>query len=87
MARRPADDNGDWTLDALCAQTDPALYFPEKGQNPNRAKATCGACPVIADCLDFALDNRIEHGVWGGASPREREAILAGRETQDLASS
>ena len=45
----------------------------------NRAKLICGACSVRAECLAEALDNRIEWGVWGGMTERERRALLRRR--------
>lgn len=63
----------DWSVDALCTQTDPELFFPTLGQNTHTAKQVCAACPVRSECLEFALTHRIDHGVWGGMSRRERE--------------
>jgi len=70
----------EWTGQALCAQADPDEWFPSRGGPINRAKAICGRCPVTALCLDLALTNREEHGVWGGLGPRQRSAILLGRD-------
>src|SRR5690606_24420303 len=63
-----------WTEDALCAQVDPELFFPEKGASTTGAKSVCAACPIAAECLAYALDNGEEYGVWGGKSARERAA-------------
>jgi WhiB family redox-sensing transcriptional regulator len=57
---------------ALCAQTDPELFFPEGGGSTQQAKQICNACPVKNDCLMEALVNKYEDGVWGGLSARER---------------
>lgn len=64
----PADS---WREDALCRQTDPELYFPERGGNTRDAKDTCESCEVRTQCLDFALDTDQRHGIWGGLSERE----------------
>lgn len=64
-----------WQTDALCAQVDSSIFFPEKGESTRDAKTVCGSCPVKAQCLQFSLDNNIEHGVWGGVSPRDRAAL------------
>lgn len=64
----------DWSADALCAQVDPELFFPGKGSSPKRAKKICAQCPVIAECLAFALSHFVE-GVWGGTTYRERMAL------------
>ncbi|MCX4633469.1 MULTISPECIES: WhiB family transcriptional regulator [unclassified Streptomyces] len=52
-----------------------------EGAAQNRAKAVCGGCPVRTECLAHALDQRIEHGVWGGMTDRERRALLRRRPT------
>lgn len=66
-----------WTVEALCAQTDPEVFFPEKGgrHQTGRAKAVCAACPVTTVCLQYAIANREEFGVWGGTSPEERREL------------
>lgn len=72
-------NNEPWVADALCAQTDPEVFFPEKGSGTRAAKRTCMRCEVLPDCLDYALRNREHYGVWGGLSDRERRKILADR--------
>lgn len=47
-----------------------------KGAAQQQAKEVCQRCPVIAECLAEALDNRTEFGVWGGMTERERRALL-----------
>lgn len=61
---------------ALCAQVDPALWFPEKGKSSEAAKAVCHTCPVEAKCLTWALDTRQGFGIWGGLDDRERVNLL-----------
>jgi WhiB family redox-sensing transcriptional regulator len=70
----------DWQDRALCAETDPEAFFPEKGGSTKAAKATCMACEVRAECLGYALANHIREGVWGGKSERERRGIRAARQ-------
>lgn len=70
-----------WMLDALCAQTDPEAYFPEKGGSSREAKAMCRTCEVSAECLDYALANDERHGIWGGLSERERRQLKKGTTT------
>ena len=65
----------DWRADALCAQTDPEVFFPEKGGSPALAKRVCRVCPVRLPCLAFALAVGERHGVWGGLSERERRRV------------
>ncbi len=67
----------DWTLDARCRGMADAL-FPE-GKDQKRARLVCMGCPVRAICLAEALDNRIEWGVWGGLTERERRQLLRQR--------
>lgn len=67
-----------WSEDASCRGTDPEELFV-KGPQQNRAKAVCTGCPVRTECLTEALDNRIEFGVWGGMTERERRALLRRR--------
>lgn len=69
--------------DALCAQTDPEAFFPDKGCSPKEAKATCARCEVSTPCLQFAIDNDEEFGIWGGLTARERRNLLAGRVVDD----
>lgn len=61
-----------WTSQAACAGSAPELWFPERGQNIDPARAVCGACPVRRECLDYALAWDIRFGVWGGLSEIER---------------
>ena len=60
---------------ALCAQTDPEVFFPEKGGDPRPAVALCGTCPVQAPCLEYALAHRELAGVWGGTTARSRQRM------------
>lgn len=64
-----------WQADALCAQTDPEAFFPEKGGSTREAKRICEQCEVRAECLDYALQNDERFGIWGGLSERERRKL------------
>jgi WhiB family transcriptional regulator, redox-sensing transcriptional regulator len=68
---------GHWRDLALCAQVDPELFFPEKGESSRPAKRVCVACVVRAECLQEALDRGERFGVWGGLSERERRDLAA----------
>ncbi|MDT0304016.1 WhiB family transcriptional regulator [Streptomonospora wellingtoniae] len=72
-----------WAAHGLCRETDPDALFVQ-GAAQNRAKLICRGCPVRTECLADALDNRIEFGVWGGMTERERRALL--RRRPDVAS-
>jgi WhiB family redox-sensing transcriptional regulator len=63
-----------WMESAVCATADPEEWFPEKGSSSQKAKNICATCPVIDECLQFALDNE-EAGIWGGTSSRERRRM------------
>lgn len=65
----------DWRDDALCAQVDTEIFFPEKGGSTTLAMQVCAACPVRAECLRWAVDSEEQHGVWGGKSPRQRQEL------------
>ncbi|WP_368861802.1 WhiB family transcriptional regulator [Frankia gtarii] len=62
----------EWQERALCAQTDPEAFFPEKGGSTREAKRICSGCEVRAECLEYALENDERFGIWGGMSERER---------------
>ena len=67
----PADEGLlGWQSEALCAQTDPEAFFPEKGGSTREAKRVCVGCDVRAACLEYALANDERFGIWGGTSER-----------------
>ena len=75
---RPAvEDEGalSWQADALCSQTDPEAFFPEKGGSTRDAKRVCSSCEVRTECLEYALANDERFGIWGGLSERERRRL------------
>jgi hypothetical protein len=74
-AHRPAGQLGDWRDLALCAEVDPDLFFPDKGESSRPAKRVCAGCEVRPECLQYALDHGERFGVWGGLSERERREL------------
>jgi WhiB family transcriptional regulator, redox-sensing transcriptional regulator len=66
-----------WVLSAVCAtHPDPDLWFPPRGPDPGReAKAFCAACPVAAECLEYALSHSIREGIWGGVGEGDRRLL------------
>ena len=68
----------DWAQRGACGSSDPDALFVQ-GAAQQQAKTVCLGCPVIAECLADALDNRVEFGVWGGMTERERRALLKRR--------
>jgi WhiB family redox-sensing transcriptional regulator len=65
----------EWQAKALCAQTDPEAFFPEKGGSNRDAKKVCHECEVRQECLEYALNNEELFGIWGGMSERERRKL------------
>jgi WhiB family redox-sensing transcriptional regulator len=64
-----------WQEQALCAQTDPEAFFPEKGGSTREAKRICIGCEVKGECLEYALGQDERFGIWGGLSERERRRL------------
>ncbi len=64
-----------WQERALCAQTDPEAFFPEKGGSTREAKKVCTGCDVRSECLEYALEHDERFGIWGGLSERERRKL------------
>jgi WhiB family redox-sensing transcriptional regulator len=74
-----------WMDEGLCRQVPPSTFFPNDGVGVDVARRICATCPVQAPCLEYALVERIDHGVWGGASERERRRILKRRRQEAAA--
>ncbi len=68
----------DWARQGSCSGQDPDALFVQ-GKAQRTAKLVCRGCPVVAECLADALDSRIDFGVWGGMTQRERRALLRRR--------
>lgn len=64
-----------WMERGRCAETDPELFFPDKGQPSAPAKRVCARCEVRVECLQYALDRGERFGIWGGASEKERRRL------------
>lgn len=71
--------NTDWMARGNCRYEPPTTFFPSDGVGVEVAKRICATCPVSAECLEYALEHRIDHGVWGGTSERQRRRILKKR--------
>jgi WhiB family transcriptional regulator, redox-sensing transcriptional regulator len=70
----------DWRHRAACRDEDPELFFPISDVGPGArqatdAKAVCARCPVREQCLRYALDNGLDHGIFGGTTEHERRAL------------
>ena len=68
-----------WMADVACRNYPAAAFFPSDGVGVDAARRICAECKVQESCLEYALVNRIDHGVWGGCSERERRRILKRR--------
>ena len=69
----------DWMQHGNCRNYPPATFFPSDGVGVDIARKLCESCPVKQPCLEYALTERVDHGVWGGCSERERRRILKRR--------
>ncbi|MFD5038480.1 WhiB family transcriptional regulator [Streptomyces sp. NPDC058378] len=80
-----------WRMHAACREEDPDLFFPIGSSGPalvqaEEAKAVCGICPVREQCLEWALENGQDVGVWGGMDENERRALKRRRARQQARS-
>jgi WhiB family redox-sensing transcriptional regulator len=73
----------EWMAWGKCRDLPPATFFPSDGVGVEIARRICADCPVQEPCLEYALYNRIDHGVWGGASERERRRIARRRRLEE----
>ena len=69
-------DDRDWMKDGNCIDKDTKIFFPNKGRGLEIAKIICEDCVVTQECLEYAISNNIDFGVWGGKSEKERRAII-----------
>lgn len=69
----------EWMAQGRCRDIHPSVFFPSDGVGVEVAQRICAGCPVTTPCLEYALANHIDHGVWGGASERERRRIARSR--------
>ena len=74
-----------WMAEGRCNEHPPSLFFPSDGVGVEVAKKICADCPSKEPCLEYALANRIDHGVWGGTSERQRRRILKARRSAAMA--
>ena len=81
---------GGWMASSACRGVDPRLFFADPDEHgfaragsTTRAKAICARCPVVSECLAYALATRQNHGVWGGATEQERRMMMAQRDYDD----
>lgn len=77
----PSGRATDWSSRAKCKGYDPDVFHPYDGAGVIAAKEICRECAVRTECLEYALEHKIDHGVWGGTSERQRKRILKLRRT------
>ena len=75
------NDSRAWQAYGNCLGVDPDLFFPDRGQSTREGKEVCRGCVVRVECLEYALTNGEKHGIWGGASERERRRMRRERAT------
>lgn len=75
IAATPITEDSSWATRGACVSMDPDGFFVQ-GAEQHAVKIACGACPVRTECLADALDNRVDFGVWGGMTERERRRML-----------
>ena len=76
-----------WTSQAACKESPISMFFPEKGDSikiVEQAKAICNSCVVKTDCLNFAIDNFMPYGIWGGTSIKERRYLRSAKKHDPL---
>ena len=70
-----ADGELEWHQEAVCAQTDPEIFFPEGNASLKDAINICKTCPVATQCLEYAMKNTEVYGIWGGTTARQRTRL------------
>lgn len=68
--------DADWMAKARCRGRDPEVFFVRGAAQSRRAVRICDRCPVRSECLDYALELRIDFGIWGGMTERQRRRLL-----------
>jgi WhiB family redox-sensing transcriptional regulator len=76
---QPAPGEPTWMLEANCRGLNASAFFPSDASGVESARRVCAECSVRTECLDYSLDNRLDHGIWGGTSERQRQRILRDR--------
>lgn len=76
--------DNEWMARGICRDHPPEVFFPSDGVGVEVAKKLCETCPVKRECLEYALEHRVDHGVWGGTSERQRRRIAKSRRSIPL---
>lgn len=81
LVRRLVASLPGWHDHAACLGQPSRLFFLERGDDPTPARTMCAACPVRVDCLDYAIANDVDAGIWGGMSPAARRSHARAEQT------
>ena len=68
-------DRPKWMAEGACRGMAAPTFFLERGGSSAEAKAVCRSCPVVGECLSYALADPELSGIWGATSARERRAM------------
>ena len=74
----------EWMAEGKCRNFPAEMFFPGDGTGVIKAQKICATCPVADQCLNYALENHVDHGIWGGKSERERRRLQRARRRGDL---
>lgn len=74
-----------WRQRAACQDEDPEIFFPNGSTGPAleqiaQAKTVCQRCPVLSECLEWALATNEDAGIWGGKTEDERHTLRRSRQ-------
>jgi WhiB family redox-sensing transcriptional regulator len=69
--------------DRACAGIGPEIFYSTTGGKPVEALDLCGICPHADPCLEWALETRQDHGIWGATTPEQRVTLLRRRGTEN----
>jgi WhiB family redox-sensing transcriptional regulator len=81
--------NEEWLEQANCKNKDTSIFFPDYGlpgamKIAKKAKEICSRCSVKTECLEFAIENREEFGIWGGMMVNERKKLISKRRRSSM---
>lgn len=79
MAAQQIQQQIQWRELGACRGLEPAIFYPDDGDEALEAKSVCAGCGVRVACLEYALQSREKSGVWGGATERERRRMIRQR--------
>ena len=74
-------ENMKWREEASCKGIDVTVFIPNEGkgitgrQTYQKARTFCDGCSVVKECLEYALAEGMEFGMFGGKTPRERKDL------------